>query len=158
MTDADPLKTHESTKRVLYHLVHTYQSWRNERLGAPNAFTDDAVRIGEQHLREIDWFPENKGWLANSTEPVPVSAVPDRPDVLALIDAELKRLREPYTGKDSLHWGRRKKGWVEGLNISHEIAAEKLQSVRDAYIVESLTRETESLRLYGISEDDIDAW
>ncbi len=46
-----------STLRVLHHVVSTYQDWREQRLGVPNEFTDDAIRIGEQHLREQGWWP-----------------------------------------------------------------------------------------------------
>lgn len=64
----DQFKSHEATKRVLYHLVVTYQAWRNTSLGLPNEFTDDAVRIGEQHLRDVGWFPADGGWLADEPD------------------------------------------------------------------------------------------
>ncbi len=46
-----------ATLRVLYHVVHSYQSWR--AAGLPNELTDDAIRIGEQHLRENNWWPND---------------------------------------------------------------------------------------------------
>jgi hypothetical protein len=61
----DSLDSHEATKRVLYHVVASYQAWRNE---LPNELTDDAIRIGEQHLRLVNWFPEDEGWLADGAQ------------------------------------------------------------------------------------------
>ena len=45
------------TRRVLYHVVKAYDEWR-DGLGVPNEFTDDAIRIGRQHLQEIGWWPD----------------------------------------------------------------------------------------------------
>lgn len=151
----DDLLPHESTKRVLYHLVHSYQTWRDpgSGLGVPNEFTDDAVRIGEQHLREVDWFPEDEGWLANHTDTSPDDHSWVSDNVLALIDGELSRLRAPVKSEVSLLWGRRKKGWIQGVGDARAVAAKELQHIRDAYVIESLTRETEALRLYGIQEN-----
>lgn len=159
----DPLTTHESTKRVLFHLVNAYQAWRgpNSGLGIPNEFTDDAVRIGEQHLRDVDWFPENEGWLANNTDTSPNDGAKIPTDrVLDLIDAELARLKKPYTpwNKPLRWWQLRDQAFANGINIESEIVNRKLQDIRDAYVIESLTRETESIRLYGVPEEDIDAW
>lgn len=143
MTIHEPLKSHEATKRVLFHVVNSYQTWRNQ-LGIPNEFTDGAVRVGEQHLREVDWFPEGVGWLANNTDASPVSPKLHN-DVLDLIDAELRRLGDTH------NLGGRK-SWREGVLTARETAARELQKIRDAYVVEALTRETEALRLYGIKE------
>ncbi len=54
-------EAHEATLRVLYHVVSTYQEWRDQRLSVPNEFTDDAARIGEERLREIGWWPPSGG-------------------------------------------------------------------------------------------------
>jgi hypothetical protein len=146
LTTEDPLKSHESTKRVLFHLVNCYQTWRDL---APNEFTDDAVRIGEQHLREVDWFPPDGGWFANGTDTAPSYETRPTDNVLTLIDNELKRLRgSPPDGR-----GR----WRQGVLDARQAAAHELQKIRDAYVVESLSRETEDLRLYGIQEksDDV---
>ena len=150
----DPLTNHEATKRVLFHLVNTYQSWRdkNSGIGVPNEFTDDAVRIGEQHLRDVDWFPEDDA----DTPPTGGSKIPTD-EVLDLIDAELERLREPLNGRDSFYFGRRKRGWVGGVSTARQVSASKLQTIRDAYVTASIVRETESLRLYDIQKSDIDA-
>jgi hypothetical protein len=52
----------EATLRVLYHVVTTYQEWRHERICAvPNEFTDDAIRIGEEYLRDMAWWPKGAG-------------------------------------------------------------------------------------------------
>jgi hypothetical protein len=158
----DGLKSHESTKRVLYHVVASYQAWRNERsLGVPNEFTDDAIRIGEQHLREVDWFPVDEGWLAEGKD-VDRWLTGDqcRPpsSVLEYIDAELKRLREPISDEGTVYiapWNR--KAWRQGVRAAREVTARQLKQIRDAYVVESLTRETETLRLYGPTKDDANA-
>lgn len=137
-------RSHESTKRVLYHLVHSYQTWRNERLGVPNEFTDDAVRIGEQHLREVDWFPEDEGWLAHGDNTSPYHVL-NTTDVLSLIDSELARLKDT-----NALWGKGR--WRKGVLDAREAAAWELQHIRDTYVMECLTRETESMRLYGITD------
>ena len=144
MESEDPLKSHESTKRVLFHLVNCYQQWRNTTLGVPNEFTDDAVRIGEQHLREVDWFPVDEGWLADNKDTSPRHAKrTESADVLSLIDAELRRLKGPPPESGSRRW---RKGVVDGRNA----AAQKLQKIRDAYVMESIVRETERLGLYDV--------
>lgn len=145
----DSLKSHESTKRVLYHLVNSYQTWRDQ-LGMPNEFTDDAVRIGEQHLREVEWFPEDEGWLVEGRDAslsYDYNSLKPHGSVLDLIDAELARLKDTTS-----LWGKGR--WRKGVIDAREAAALRLQDIRDAYVLESLTRETESLRLYGIKETD----
>lgn len=148
------LNTHESTKRVLFHLVNTYQTWRTgngRSLGVPNEFTDDATRIGEQHLRLVNWFPEDEGWLANNTDTSPNDGAKLPTDsVLSLIDEELQRLREPVDARNSMYFGRRRRGWFDGLTASREVSARHLQKIRNAYTMELLVRETERLSLYDI--------
>lgn len=147
------LNSHEATKRVLYHVVHAYQSWRNESLGVPNEFTDDAIRIGEQHLREVDWFPESEGWLARGDYEIDK---PD-PDVLGRIEAELDRLQEDQGKPVSLdRWWNYKRGWQHGVRDARDVAYRELQKIRDAYVTELLTRETETTRAFGITEQGED--
>lgn len=50
----------KDTLRVLYHVVNTYEEWRPEDLGVPNEFTDDAVRIGREHLQTNGWWPDGE--------------------------------------------------------------------------------------------------
>lgn len=44
----------EDTYRVLFHVVTAYQRWRDF---LPNELSDDAFRIGEEHLRNCAWWP-----------------------------------------------------------------------------------------------------
>lgn len=153
----DPLKTHESTKRVLYHLVSTYQGWRGTSLGVPNEFTDNAVTVGERHLRLVEWFPEDEGWLAGPDDKSPAGSAKhnnNNDNVLALIDVELKRLRTPDSLAKSFWDSRKRRAWRNGVQTAREVAAGCLQEIRDAYLVESLARETETKRRYGINNQE----
>lgn len=144
---------HENTKRVLYHLVKSYQTWRDSSIGVPNELTDDAVRIGERHLRDVDWFPENEGWLAHSTNSTPLDgAGVNSLDVLALINAELDRLKDETWHYKLAFWEFRQKRWREGVIAARRVAAESLQNIKNAYVVESLTKEAERLDLYDTQE------
>lgn len=153
----DPLKSHESTKRVLYHVVHAYQYWRKENF-LPNELSDDAVRIGEQHLRLVDWFPEDEGWLAEKDEHFPwVEAKVSDDDVLGLIDEELRRLRAPISdeGETVIGW-RKRKAWQDGVRAARYVATNALEQIRSAYVAEIYTRDTEAKRAYEIKETDGD--
>lgn len=144
------LKAHESTKRALFHLVNSYQSFRD--FSMPNELTDDAARIGEQHLREVDWFPEDKGWLANNTDTSPNDGdIVSHHHVLTLIDKELERLREPISeeGIVAVPW-RKRRAWRDGVRSARSVTASRIQEIRNAYALELLTRETEALGLYDI--------
>lgn len=57
MSDEDFLHSHEATKRVLFHLVNTYDGWRGVPNMMPNELLDDAIRIGRDHLKEMGWWP-----------------------------------------------------------------------------------------------------
>jgi hypothetical protein len=146
----DSLTSHESTKRVLFHVVNCYQSWRETSLGVPNEFTDDAVRVGEHHLRLVDWFPKDEGWLANGTDTTPNDGarIPLR-SALSLIDRELDRLTKTKPTAGSRRWRR-------GVLDARQAAAKQLQEIRDAYIAERIARRSEELRSYSVGPEHLD--
>lgn len=144
----DPLKTHEATKRVLYHVVAAYQYWRASKF-VPNELLDSDVGIGERHLRLVDWFPLDEGWFADGdATPTEGKRLPD--PVLTLIDEELGRLRS--TAYDHIRSrNRRQRAWDEGAATAREVAAGRLQEIREAYVAEQAVRESEVKRTYGIN-------
>lgn len=48
----------DSLKRVLYHVVHSYNSWRDVPNMMPNELLDNAVDIGRKQLEDLDWWPD----------------------------------------------------------------------------------------------------
>lgn len=48
----------DALKRVLYHVVSTYDYWRDVPEMMPNELLDDAVRVGRQCLKDNDWWPD----------------------------------------------------------------------------------------------------
>lgn len=50
-------------------------------------------------------------------------------EIVSLIDRELFRLTEPMS--KAAWWEFRQRQWVDGVEIAHEISAEKLQEIRD---------------------------
>ncbi len=74
----------------------------------------------------------------------------EEPTVMQLIDAELKRLREPMEARRfSYAYPFRphvRKAWLEGIRVARQVSAERLQKVRDAYMAEPPKDDDESWR------------
>ena len=151
----DPLLTHEATKRVLFHVVAAYQSWRDFKDGVPNEFTDDAVRIGEQHLKLVDWFPEDAGWFRHGADLSPHETNQVRSyNVLQLIDEELERLDKEVSTAGTRRL--RSRAWADGVWCAREASRTKLLKIREAYLTEQALQNSAELgHKYGIEDDGI---
>lgn len=68
--------------------------------------------------------------------------------VLRLIDTELVRLGDAATAEPLEWWQFRQKRWRDGVLVAREYAAMHLREIRDAYVADALTRESEALGLY----------
>lgn len=58
LADTRLAKEYDDLCRVLYHVVGSYDHWRDVPGMMPNELLDDAVRIGRQTLQEAGWWPE----------------------------------------------------------------------------------------------------
>lgn len=68
--------------------------------------------------------------------------------VLALIDTELVRLGDGARTERLEWWQFMQRRWQDGVITARGVAEGHLREIRDAYIADALTRESETLGLY----------